>query len=137
MFLLDTNVVSEIRRPRPHGGVLAWLAADRTARLCLSAVTIGELQTGIERMRPNDPERAPLFESWLETIVATSDVLPVDAETFRLAGRLMHGRSDDLLMDALIAATASVQNLTVVTRNTKDFSRLDVPSIDPFRYDRA
>ncbi len=132
MFLLDTNVVSELRRPRPHGAVLAWLRATSDADLYLSAVTIGELQAGVEITREQDAAKAAEIETWLEQVAASYNILPMDGRIFRCWARLMHRRSDDLLEDAMIAATAMVHNLTVVTRNIRDFEPFSVPALDPF-----
>ncbi len=134
MYLLDTNVVSELRRARPHGAVLAWLASVDDADLHLSAVTIGEIQAGIEITREQDAAKADEIEAWLEQVAGTFNVLAVDARTFRAWARMMHGRSDDLVEDAMIAATADVHNLTVVTRNVRDFEVLGVRVLDPFDY---
>jgi toxin FitB len=131
MYLLDTNVVSELRRSRPHGAILAWLREVADADIHLSAVTIGELQAGIEMTREH-PAKAAEIEAWLEQVAQTYNVLPMDAGIFRAWARLMHRRPDDLIEDAMIAATAIVHNLTVVTRNVRDFDRLDVRTLNPF-----
>jgi len=110
MYLLDTNVVSELRRAKPHGGVLAWLKSVADADLYLSAVTIGEIQAGIEITREQDAAKAAEIEAWLEQVVEIYNVLAVDARTFRSWARLMHRRSDDLIEGAMIAATATVHN---------------------------
>jgi predicted nucleic acid-binding protein len=132
MFLLDTNVVSELRRPRPHGAVLEWLRATDDVDLHLSAVTLGELQAGIELTRMQDPHKAAELQRWLDAVEGQYSVLPMDGRTFREWARLMHGRSDTLYEDAMIAATARVHGLTVVTRNVADFRGFDVPLLDPF-----
>jgi predicted nucleic acid-binding protein len=137
VYLLDTNVVSELRRPRPHGALLAWLRETADADLHLSAVTIGELQAGIEMTRERDPAKAAEIEAWLEQVAQTYNVLPMDAGIFRAWARLMHRRSDDLIEDAMIAATAIVHNLTVVTRNVRDFDRLGVRTLNPFAARKA
>ncbi|MYA34984.1 MAG: type II toxin-antitoxin system VapC family toxin [Gemmatimonadales bacterium] len=134
MFLLDTNIVSELRRPRPHGGVLSWFRDVPAADLRLSAVTIGEVQAGIETTRERDPAKAAELEAWLDQVLATYDVLPVDAAAFREWARIMHGPSDTLLQDALIGAVATVNRLTVATRNVRDFERLGVDTVNPFAY---
>ncbi len=133
MFILDTNVVSELRRNKPHGGVLAWLEGVSDADLHLSAVTLGELQAGIELTRERDPAKAGEIESWVDGVADTFNVLPMDARAFRIWARLMHGRSDELIEDAMIAATAKAHGFTVVTRNVRDFTVFDVPTFDPFR----
>ena len=116
MYLLDTNVVSELRRPRPHGAVLQWIANIPPEQLLISAVTVGEIQTGIEITREQDDARAAQLETWLDDVLASYNVLPVDATAFRHRARLMHRRSSYLSEDALIAATAKVRGLIVVTR---------------------
>ncbi len=132
MYLLDTNVISELRRPRPHRAVLAWLRDVADADLHLSAVTIGELQAGVEITRDQDPGKAAEIEAWVDQVAATYNVIALDGRTFRLWARLLRQRSDDLTEDALIAATAEANNLTVVTRNVRDFDRLGVRTLNPF-----
>ena len=131
MYLLDTNVVSELRRPRPHGAVLAWLQAVDDAQLFISAVTLGEIQAGIELTREQDTDKASEIEAWLDQVAAAYNVLPLDAAAFREWARLMHRRSDTLYEDAMIAATARVHGLTVVSRNVADFKALGLEAIDP------
>lgn len=132
MYLLDTNVISELRKRRPHGAVVAWLERVADHDLHLSAVTLGELQAGVEITREQDPERASEIESWIDQVAQTWNVLPLDGRTFRVWAQLMHRRSDDLLTDALIAATAIVHHLVVVTRNVRDFAPLGVETLNPF-----
>lgn len=132
MYLLDTNVISELRKPRPRGAVVAWVEAVADGDLHLSAVTLGELQAGIEITREQDREKAEQIEAWVDEVARTWNVLPLDGRVFRAWGRLMHRRSDDLLVDGLIAATASVHHLVVVTRNVRDFRPFGVETLDPF-----
>lgn len=133
MYLLDTNVVSELRRIRPHQAVLRWIADVPADRLFLSAVTIGEIQSGIEITREQDAAKAGELEAWLDQVVASYGVLPMDAAAFREWARLKHRKSDTLFEDAMIAATAIVHHLTVVTRNIRDFQKFDISLFDPFR----
>ena len=133
MYLLDTNVISELRRPSPHGAVVAWLESVADSDLHLSAVTLGELQAGIELARDQDAAKAEEIERWADKVAASYNVLPMDAETFRLWARLMHRRSDTLYEDAMIAATAKRHKLTVVTRNVRDFAPFDVALFNPFK----
>jgi toxin FitB len=132
MYLLDTNVVSELRRAKPHGAVVAWLAGAADADLHLSAVTLGEIQAGVEVTRERDAAKAAEIEAWLELVAGTWNVLAADGPVFRAWARLMHGAQGRLIEDALIAATALVHGLTVVTRNLKDFRPFAVATLDPF-----
>ncbi len=132
MYLLDTNVVSELRRVKPHGAVVAWLSGVPETDLYLSAVTIGELQSGIEKMRSQNTGKAMEIELWLEQVSAAYNILSMDARAFRCWAQLMHGAQKVLAMDAMIAATALVHKLVVVTRNTVDFQYFSVATINPF-----
>jgi predicted nucleic acid-binding protein len=132
MYLLDTNVVSELRRPRPHGAVVRWLRAVPDSDLYVSAVTIGEIQAGVELTRDQAPEKAAEIESWLEQVAQSYNILVMDAPAFRFWARLMHRQPDHHIEDAMIAATAAVRGLTVATRNIRDYKRFGVKTFDPF-----
>ncbi|NQV79422.1 MAG: type II toxin-antitoxin system VapC family toxin [Alphaproteobacteria bacterium] len=132
MYLLDTNVVSELRRQRPHGSVVAWLRERRDDELFISAITLGELQAGVEITRAQDSARAEALDQWIDQVSATHNILALDGHVFRLWARLMHGKSDALIEDAMIASTAQVHGLTVVTRNVRDFVPFGVKILDPF-----
>ena len=102
------------------------------ASLRVSAVTLGEIQADIELTREQDVQKASEIEAWLDLVAATYQVLPMDTPAFRVWARLMHRKSDTLYEDAMIAATAKVHGLTVVTRNVADFASLGVPLFNPF-----
>ncbi len=132
MYLLDTNIVSELRKPKPHGAVLAWLKSVDDAHLNISAVTLGEIQAGIELTREQDAAKAAELERWLELVAASYNVLPMDATAFRRWAKLMHRQSDTLYEDAMIAATAQAHGLQVVSRNVADFKALGLKAFNPF-----
>ncbi|HEU0039756.1 MAG: VapC toxin family PIN domain ribonuclease [Acidobacteria bacterium] len=132
-YLLDTNVVSELRKPKPHGAVVAWLQSLRENQIYISAVTLGELQRGIERTRKQDADKAREIQAWLDQVEASQNLLLMDAACFREWARLMEGKSEHLLEGAMIAATARVHRLEVATRNTRDFSLLKVDLFNPFK----
>lgn len=132
MFVLDTNVVSELRRARPHGAVLAWLKSVDDSRLYLSAVTIGEIQRGIEVTREANPSRARELQRWLAEVEDAWNVLPMTAACFRRWAEMTHRRPAAQAMDAMIAATAAVHGFGVATRNIKDFKPFGVDLVDPF-----
>ncbi len=133
MYLLDTNIVSELRKPRPSAEVVAWLQRIEDRDLHLSAVTIGEIQAGIERTRAQNPDKAEELDAWADQLAGSYNLLSMDATCFRRLAKLMHRQSNAVYEDAMIAATAFVHNLTVVTRNVRDFARFDVPVLNPFR----
>ena len=133
MYLLDTNVVSELRKPKPHGGVLAWFGGLADTQIHLCVVTLGEIQAGIEITREQDEAKAAEVEVWLEMVAASYNVLAMDAAAFRAWAVLMHRKSDAVIEDAMIAAIAKVHGLTVVTRNVSDFRSFGVPLLNPFK----
>lgn len=112
--------------------MLAWLQPVAESDLHLSAVTLGEIQAGVELTREQDATKAAEIEAWANLVASSYNVLPMDAHAFRVWARLMHRRSDTLIEDAMIAATATVHQLTVVTRNVTDFKHFDVPLLNPF-----
>jgi predicted nucleic acid-binding protein len=132
MYLLDTNIVSELRRVRPNSAVVAWLGSIAEADLHLCALSLGEIQAGIELTREQDPDKAAQLERWTDQLATAYNILPMDAATFRLWAKLMHKKSDTLYEDAMIAACALTHKLTVVTRNARDFEPFDVPIFNPF-----
>ena len=134
MYLLDTNVLSELRRPRPHGRVVAWIESVSSDSMYVPAVVIGEIQLGIERTAGTDPAKARELSVWLQQIIDTAQCDSIDAEIFKRWGTLVHRIGTNLLVDALIAATALQKNMTVVTRNIGDFQQFGVPVFNPFEY---
>lgn len=131
-FLLDTNVISEMRKRKPHGGVVQWLGSLTNEQILLSAVTLGEMQFGIERTRLQDLEKASEIEAWVHDLANAYRVLPMDAECFLQWGRLKASQPHRILADAMIAATARVHDLVVATRNERDFEGLQVRIFNPF-----
>jgi hypothetical protein len=132
--LLDTNVVSELRRPKPHGAVLAWLASVDAQTLFLSAFSLGEIQRGIEITRRQDEVKAQSMERWLDQLANALEVLTLDALVMREWARLMQRRSNTLSEDAMLAATAQVHGLQMVTRNVADFEALGLACFNPFTF---
>ncbi len=130
-YLLDTNIVSELRKIKPHGAVVAWLRTLRPDQVFVSAVTIGELQAGVELTRKNDAAKASEIEAWLTMVEASFTALPMDSACFREWARLIAGKSPD----AMIAATARVHGLDVATRNERDFRQFQVGTFNPFRFE--
>jgi toxin FitB len=133
MILLDTVVLSEIRKSRPSPKVMAWLKAQREDQLFLSVISLGEIARGIEKARKTDPEFAQALAQWLETLqrLYADRILPITPPIARLWGewsaRLGHDGAD-----LLIAATAVHHRLTVATRNTKHFDQLVTSVQNPF-----
>jgi len=132
MYLLDTNIISELRKPKPHGAVLEWYKNIADEDLYISAVSIGEIQAGIELTREQDKKKAESLELWLQDIANAHNILPMTSTTFILWAKLMHTQSNTVREDAMIAATAIEKKLTVVTHNTKDFKRFKIALLNPF-----
>ncbi|MET1068697.1 MAG: type II toxin-antitoxin system VapC family toxin [Pseudomonas prosekii] len=134
MYLLDTNVISELRKPQADANVVAWARSVIAPRLFISAITLKELETGVLRMERRDPIKGKLLRTWLKRhVIPTFDarILPVDAAVaLRCAG--LHVPDQASESDALIAATALVHGLTVVTRNINDFKASGVALINPW-----
>jgi predicted nucleic acid-binding protein len=133
-FLLDTNVVSELRKVRPDPQVLAWFDTVSSAETFISVLTIGEIRTGIDRLRRKDAAQAAALENWLAGLrtTYTDRIVDVDARIAEEWGR--HNVPDPLpVIDGLLAATASCRGWTLVTRNTADLARRHVLLLNPFR----
>ena len=132
-YLLDTNVLSELRRQRPHPGVRAWAESTSSEAMFLSALVIGEVRKGIEVLRRRDASQALALDIWLSTVLHDYEdrVLPVTAHIAEEWGRF-NVPDPVSTIDGLLAATARVHGLTLVTRNVKDVARTGVPVLDPF-----
>jgi predicted nucleic acid-binding protein len=135
-FLLDTKVVSEIRRGRDEN-VAAWAGEAADADLYLSVLTLGEIRKGIERLRERDPGQADVFAVWLEQLRDgfADRILPIDGRVAEEWGRL-NAPAERKTVDSLIAATARLHKLTVVTRNTADFDGCEVSLLNPWQPQR-
>ena len=132
-FLLDTNVISEARKPAPDHNVRAWLDSVPEAELYLSVLVVGEIRQGIERLRRRDPAQAEPYEVWLSALLRdfAGRLVPITAEVCAEWGRL--NVPDPLpVVDGLMAATASSRKWTFVTRNVKDLARTGVRLLNPF-----
>jgi toxin FitB len=137
-YLLDTNILSELHKPKPHGGVAEWFSTLRDEQVSISAVTVLELQEGIERTRRQDANKARELEDWVDNVETSSNILAMDSRCFRETAKMMVGKQDDLFDDAMIAATARLHGLTVATRNEKDFRQISashpVEVFNPFKF---
>ena len=132
-YLLDTNVISEMRRKSPDSNVLAWLDGVDQKELFISVLTIGELSKGIARRRLKDPEMAESLQHWLrgiETFFA-DHVIGINTAIAMDWGAINDGRSLPVI-DSLLAATARVRKLTLVTRNVRDIEPMNVPCFNPW-----
>ena len=134
MYLLDTNVISELRKPQADANVVAWAKSVMAPRMFISAITLKELETGVLRIERRDPAQGKILRTWLKRHVMPAfdaRILPVDAA---VALRCAHLHVPDKAneSDALIAATALVHGLTVVTRNISDFKASGVNVINPW-----
>jgi len=134
MYLIDTNIISEVRKgKRCDFRVAAWFKRVRDDELFLSVLVVGEIRQGIERLRPRNTRRAQAIERWLEELLRSfSDrVLPVDEKVAQNWGRL-NARDNFPAIDSLLAATADVHGMILVTRNTRDIERSGVRCFNPF-----
>lgn len=134
MFLLDTVVLSELRRRERNRGVVKWIGAQRSADLFLSVVSIGEIERGIVLQQTRNPAFAAALGEWLDAILSlyADRILGIDTAVARRWGQLSARIGNDGA-DLLIAATALEHGLTVVTRNVRHFEPAGVPVLDPFR----
>jgi toxin FitB len=133
-YLLDTNVLSETRKRQPRPGVASWIAATPPSRMHVSVLTLGEIEQGIARVRGRgDREQAAALERWLRNVETGFEdrVLPVTLQVAAAWGRQQYAQPLPVI-DALIAATARIHDMTVVTRNVKDFELAGVSVLNPF-----
>jgi predicted nucleic acid-binding protein len=132
MYLLDTNVVSETRKPSRHLSVMQWLAAQIPSQLFIPSVVFLELQRGVEFTRMQNPARAVEIERWIDLLVSSSQVIDFDVAAAREYSRLRRHKQDFVSEDAMIAAIAKVNGYTLVTRNAKDFAQFGIAIFNPF-----
>lgn len=132
MYLLDTNVISELRRTKPHGAVSEWFKSVPKSQIKIPAAVIGEIQAGVEVTRAQDETKALEIEQWLERVIAFYEIVPMDAAIFREWAKIMAGEPAQLSADGMIAATARVLGAVLVSRNVKDFVPLGVQLLNPF-----
>lgn len=135
MYLLDTVVLSELRKspPRRNANVIAWLASVSPDDLFISAISIGEIERGVERQRAVDPAFAAALGEWLDVVLRNYDerILPLGVDIVRRWGRLLAQTGNNGL-DLAIAATALEHGLTIATRNVSDFAATGATLLDPF-----
>lgn len=132
-YLLDTNVVFELRKSKPDPNVAAWRDRHAGAEAFISTLVVGEIRQGIERLRARDPRQADVLERWLGGLLSAyrERVLPITVEIAQEWGRLNVSRRPPPV-DGLLAATAKVHRLTLVTRNLNDVADTGVPVVNPF-----
>ena len=132
MFLIDTDVLSALRKPERSPAIVSWIRQQRSTDLHVSVVTVGEIERGIARQRSRDPAFADVLAAWLDALVGlySERILPIDLPVARRWGRLS-GVVGHESTDLLIAATAIEHGLTVVTRNVRHFEPAGVPVLDP------
>jgi toxin FitB len=133
-YLLDTNVVSELRKRTPDPTLLVWYESVPSAELFLSVLTLSEIRLGIERLRRKDESQAATLDRWLTRLSQAygDHIVPIDCAIADAWARL--SVPDPLpVIDGLLAATASVRNWTLVTRNTADLARSGVRLLNPFQ----
>ncbi len=133
MYLIDTVVLSELRKPQRDARLTAWVARQRTTDLFVSVITIGEIERGISRQRATDPDFAAALAAWLDRVLTLygERVVPFDLQIARRWGQLSAALGNDSA-DLMISATALEHGLTVVTRNVSDFEPTGVATLNPF-----
>ena len=133
MYLIDTVVLSELRKPQRDARLASWVERQRTTDLFVSVITIGEIERGIAQQRARDPNFAAALAAWLDRVLALygERILPFDLQVARRWGQLSAALGNDSA-DLMIAATALEHGLTVVTRNVSDFEPTGVATLNPF-----
>jgi toxin FitB len=134
MYLVDTNIISELRRrDRANPGVLGWFGETPEELIAISVVTVAELEAGVRKIERRDAAQGALIRRWVQGVLAAfvGRILPIDADVARICGGL-HVPDPRPERDAWIAATAIVRGLTIVTRNTRDFAPMGVRTFDPW-----
>ena len=133
MYLIDTVVLSELRKPQRDARLTAWVARQRTTDLFVSVITTGEIERGISRQRATDPDFAAALAAWLDRVLALygERVVPFDLQIARRWGQLIAALGNDSA-DLMISATALEHGLTVVTRNVSNFEPTGVATLNPF-----
>ncbi len=133
MYLIDTVVLSELRKPQRDAGLALWVARQRTTELFVSVITIGEIERGIARQRARDPDFAAALAAWLDRVLVlySERILPFDLQAARRWGQLSAVLGNDGA-DLMISATALEHGLIVVTRNVSDFEPTGVKIFNPF-----
>jgi predicted nucleic acid-binding protein len=134
MYLIDTVVLSELRKPQRDARLESWVERQRTIDLFVSVITIGEIERGIARQRERDPDFAAALAAWLDRVLVLygERILPFDLQVARRWGQLSAAIGHDGA-DLMISATALEHGLTVVTRNVSDFEPTGVPILNPFK----
>lgn len=132
-FLLDTKVISEIRKRHANAGVRRWFASAAVNNLFISALVIGEIRQGIERLRPKNKQQAEAYDAWLDTLRADyrEHILPITVDIAEAWGRI-NARASIPAIDGLMAATAIVHNFTLVTRNVAHVAPTGAQFLNPF-----
>lgn len=133
MYLLDTNVLSELRKTQANQNIVDWVKSVKADTLYTSILVVGEIRRGIERLQKRDPRQATVYANWLESLKEdyAERILPIDIRVTETWGRMTS--HDPLpIIDSLLAATAQVHQMTLVTRNISDVERTGVSLLNPF-----